>query len=209
MKVKEPPPQPKSRLFRAGTGRQHFATNACLNYMDTSFPYIRGYQEAADALVDLVERTHRHQDALVFPIIYLFRHHLELLLKAIITKMVCVLDLDTPSTAELTRTHDLGKLWQWATPLIKELGDPSSIRAELKDGNSVFAEFQRFDKKAEVFRFAESKSGKPHLPEFRIINIRIFRDECDRIAKFLDGVLCSAEQAWDYVAEQKAAMDYR
>jgi hypothetical protein len=206
MKVKEPPPQPKSHLFRLGRGPEYFTTNACLNYMDTSVTYIRAYQQAADTLIDHIEATGNHQDTLVLPIIYLFRHYLELLLKSIITKMRDVLDLKAPTDNDLM-THDLGDLWNWAKPLIADLGDdPASIRDEIKDGNSVFAEFQRFDKKAETFRFAGSRTGKPHLPEFRLINIRIFRDECSRIAEFLEGVLGAAESAWQYVAEQHSEM---
>lgn len=203
---RDPIPQPKSRLFRAGKGRKYFTTNACLNYMDSSFPYRFGYREAADILIAHVEETGTHQDALVFPIIFLFRHHLELFLKAIIVTMRHVLDLQTPTSSELM-THDLRQLWNWAKPLIAELGENSPyFRDCVRDGNRVFAEFQRFDKKAETFRFARSRSGQPHLPEFRVINIRIFRDECDQIAGFLEGVLEAAEQAWEYVAERKAEM---
>ena len=58
--------------------------NACLNFMEgknTWYGYFRGYQRAAELLVQYVDCEKQYQDTLVFPIIFLYRHYLELILK--------------------------------------------------------------------------------------------------------------------------------
>ncbi len=193
-------PQPASRLFRPGD----FRTNASLNYLDNFTQYRRGYQEAADILVDHVEERGSRQDFLLFPIVFLFRHHLELALKELIRRCRMLYDEDVPEEEKKKPTHDLVALWERAKPLLLRLGEGEDLSDALADGDAVFAEFQRFDKTADAFRFAKSTKGKPHLAGFRHINIRVFRGECDGIAKFLDGALCAAEEYLQNRAEMKA-----
>ena len=59
--------------------------NACLNYMpDHGTAYTEGYRRAADILINHIDESGRDQDFLVYPVLFLYRHHLELLIKQII-----------------------------------------------------------------------------------------------------------------------------
>jgi hypothetical protein len=50
---------------------------ACVNWSRDDWPgYIEGFRRAARYLVLQVDKTGRDQDFLVFPILFLYRHHL-------------------------------------------------------------------------------------------------------------------------------------
>ena len=59
--------------------------NACLNWTDDALElYVIGYKHAADNLVAQIVNGDPYQDALVFPICFLYRQYIELRLKEII-----------------------------------------------------------------------------------------------------------------------------
>ncbi|HID3427534.1 TPA: hypothetical protein ACXE0P_002231 [Klebsiella pneumoniae] len=51
--------------------------NACLNYMpDHGTAYTEGYRRAADILIKHIDESGRDQDFLVYPVLFLYRHHM-------------------------------------------------------------------------------------------------------------------------------------
>lgn len=104
-------------LFKPGPDLHN---NACLNFMqDMSVGYIDGYKMAADELAKKIHETGVNQDYLVYPIVFLYRQHLELILKSVIK-----------SARQLLRTeeqghpthHKLKDLWPLAKELRKKYG---------------------------------------------------------------------------------------
>jgi hypothetical protein len=59
--------------------------NACLRNGD-EYAYREGYRKGAQILVRAVEETQSDQDFLVYPIVFLYRHHIELALKRVIKR---------------------------------------------------------------------------------------------------------------------------
>jgi hypothetical protein len=84
-----PPPRKSDVLFGLGTDWQ---ANACVNGIDDSMAYQDGYRRAARHLAEYVCETERGQDYLVYPIVYLYRHHIELTLKSIISVACFLVD---------------------------------------------------------------------------------------------------------------------
>jgi hypothetical protein len=77
-----PWPQKYDKLFKGDADWWH---NACLNFsLDMGIGYVYGYKKAADILVEYIKDTKTNQDYLVYPIVFLYRHHLELIIKEII-----------------------------------------------------------------------------------------------------------------------------
>ena len=78
--------------------------------------YIRGYKKAADILVDHVLLTDSDLDTLVYPIVFLYRHYLELLVKNIIENGAKYLGIEEkPKT-----NHHLDTLWSKAKEIINK-----------------------------------------------------------------------------------------
>ena len=58
---------------------------ACLtHFSDGWWIYATGYKLGADLLVQYVTETHKNQDRLIYPIVFLYRQYLELRLKELI-----------------------------------------------------------------------------------------------------------------------------
>jgi hypothetical protein len=79
-----PPPRKGDKLFRGDL--RDWNNNACLRGGD-EYAYSEGYRRGAQLLVQEVGETARDQDFLVYPIVFLYRHHIELALKRIIRQV--------------------------------------------------------------------------------------------------------------------------
>lgn len=113
-----------SALFGPDTDWEN---GACLNFArDQWYVYATGYERAAEILVEYVQSHHHLQDTLVYPIVFLCRHHLELLLKRTLVDAQRLLD----RPAELPTHHDIERLWRNLLPLVNEIysdDDPSEL----------------------------------------------------------------------------------
>ena len=74
-------PRKSDQLFRSDL--RDWMNNACLNVMGSgdAYAYKAGYRRGAEVLIGYVGEIARDQDFLVYPIIFLYRHHIELMLK--------------------------------------------------------------------------------------------------------------------------------
>jgi hypothetical protein len=75
-----PWPKKGNQLFKSDAD---WINNACLNFKEDQLNlYAIGYKRAAELLLEHVKNSGRDQDTLVYPIIFLYRHYLELRLKS-------------------------------------------------------------------------------------------------------------------------------
>lgn len=70
--------------------------------------YADGYKTAADLLVEKIE-GHAPEDILILPIVFMYRHHIELRLKYIIT----ALDVLSGTQIQNLAIHNLIPLWDY------------------------------------------------------------------------------------------------
>lgn len=68
-------------MFKASDGR----TNAPLNFgVNPDFLYCEGYLKGARILANYARNRGHDQEVLIFPIAFLYRHHIELSLKGLV-----------------------------------------------------------------------------------------------------------------------------
>ena len=95
-------------IFRIGT------ITACLNasWGSDQAAYTEGYRRGARLLVEYVAENARDQDFLVYPILFLYRHHIELALKNLVMQAPYLIDRDL-TDVEKSRLgkHRLDWLW--------------------------------------------------------------------------------------------------
>jgi len=128
------------------------------------FGYIMGYKNAADILVDEVDDL-LQRDSLVFPIVYNYRHYLELLLKHI-AKLTNI---------NFKKNHNLSRLWDE----VKINIDVSSEQKALIEG--VIHEFNHFDERSTNFRYSDEFSKT----EILYVNLIQLKDAIDNIDEIL------------------------
>jgi hypothetical protein len=190
-----PPPRKSDVLFGSGADWQ---ANACVNGIDDSVAYQDGYRRAALHLAEHVCYAGRGQDFLVYPIVYLYRHHIELTLKSIINVAAFVVDYKlTEKDLDTLGRHDLAKLWQLARPLLNptcELGGSPALPPDDLEGiDAYILQLHKHDPDGQRFRYSTTKSKKarqlPSLPsDLKHINIRNFATAMEKLADYLDAL---------------------
>jgi hypothetical protein len=162
---------------------------ACLNFTHDEpwYGIAEGFKRIADLAVAHVEQTGHDQDFLVFPILFSYRHFLEVMLKQLIRDARRLLDED----GAVPGTHNLDALWDMAEPLLRRLQDsPDTYRSV----RSSLARFNELDPRSDSFRYPVDKTGAAHLPGLYSIDLGQVRAVVERLAGFLDGA-SSAVQA--------------
>jgi hypothetical protein len=114
------PPHKDDVLFRSRL--PDWQNNACI---DTTKPggdehaVTEGYRRGARRLVEYVMENGREQDYLVYPILFLYRHHIELSLKHIIRRAPFVIEraLTKSESKNLHHGHQLDLLWLDLKPM--------------------------------------------------------------------------------------------
>ena len=128
--------------------------------------YSDGFLEAGDRLVESLRETSA-DPALIYPIFYLYRHHLELELKGrTIYCLNCLSGLDASEikvhVVKLCKTHKLQKLWG-----ILKLQYPNHVE-EMPESTQAFenllSELDELDPDSQSARYAvDTKGNQPFL----------------------------------------------
>lgn len=137
----------------------------------------------ADLLVQHVLDTHRDQDFLIYPIIFLYRQFIELRLKELIKDGSRLLD----RPKGIPMHHNILNLWNDCRIFLEEVW-PDGDSEELDSVECCIKEFAEIDPKSMAFRYPIDKDGTPSLPEeLRHINIRNLGEVMQRLGSLLDG----------------------
>jgi hypothetical protein len=146
---------------------------------------ILGFERAADALYRItrerLERGEVEAGLLAPPVIFLFRHALELKLKFYIA------GLERFLTREPTGTlgHNLPTIWTKYRSLVVEVVPEMAADSRLAIAERFFNELQEDDPESTAFRYATTRSGEPQLKSYQGINIGRFAESAKAIFHFL------------------------
>ena len=168
--------------------------------------YVEGYRRAAESFYEHATRCQRMSpDYVVFPLAFLWRHHLELALKDIISTGQGL----AGEEADFPKRHNLLQLWRLALPYVVVQGDPNA--PELDNVASNIKEFERIDPQATGFRYLQDKKGNgvglADPPS--TVNIATMQEAMVAVSNFLDAVHSCQGRALDWQAEQAAMnLDY-
>jgi hypothetical protein len=157
------------------------------------FPYREGYRRGARQLVEYVCSESRDQDFLVYPIIYLYRHHVELALKRLLPLTAdlagenlsekCLRDLDQ---------HRIDELWNnlkhfLKTEKIRKHCGVAIAAEDFAGLNSYIQQLSKIDPDAQAFRYSHLKTGEASLPEtLTHVNLAVFGDHMESLCNYLD-----------------------
>jgi len=167
--------------------------------------YALGYREAAKVLVRRLV-TDGYGDYDGYPILYLYRHSLELYMKALVYRGASLLGLlkgAGPNTTRLFERHELSPLISPSRAIL------STMKWDLRAaGFESFREFEEFiqllesiDPKSYAFRYPVDRAGNVSGVKFGTINILAFAEVCDPLLSYLEGAVDAIEEHWQFAAE--------
>ncbi len=161
--------------------------------------YAEAYYHGAKTLTRSLRRGRwggTRRDAGVIPILFLWRHHLEISLKIIIANIADYEDVACPP---IESTHNLVHLWGLARRGLEELVlDAEEMTAIARAVKS----FSEFDPDSQAFRYPRLKGGKRAAPGLDLVETRGLDRAMTRVAKALemaryglDGLLYERDEA--------------
>ena len=199
------PPRKNDKLFRDDLPDRR--NNARLiPYSDGQREYIEGYLRGARVLVNQVVSTDgTDKNYLVYPIFYLYRHHIEIALKRILRSTPQILH-HNPTKSELNNLmkHRLDLLWKDLKPLCPAIyaalhwNEPQQL--DLDGIDDYIRQLSELDPDSMSFRYSHSKDNQHRsLPaHLTLFNIRHFAEMVDRLVTFIDNIDTAVSIIEDY-----------
>lgn len=198
------------KLFKSGSWVDSAQLNHRL-YGDKWSVYATGYKDAADMLVDQAAGTGRHLDFLVYPIVFLYRQHIELMVKNLIRSLWLLLEKNPSDKQAGLVGHHLGTFWAILRPLLEEHA-PGQSTVALDQTGSLIDELCAVDPESMGFRYPHGIPDKtgvrlPTLNGLTEVDLRNLKAVMGKIAALLG----ACEMSIDADLQSKAEMhaEYR
>ena len=132
--------------------------------------YARGYQSAYEELLLKWERHDMRPDSLIYPIIFLCRHYVELRLKELIQMSISLLQV----SGDWKYGHRIDKLWLHVRPHIQTIW-PGENENELNNIETLILEFSSVDPSCMEFRYPTDLAGKLFLQKIQRLDVVHFK----------------------------------
>lgn len=174
-------------------------SNACVDYAPGSWElFCMGFQEAACALIKAVLNEEEGQDWLVYPILFCYRHYVELRLKYLL--------LLTDSLPEkLKGSHDLQSLWDLVRkqlPPEERLSEAGCV--DLKHVADAIGQLSTIDLKGDSFRYPQHLDGEVVRFGQRNIGLASLKQVIDEVTCVLEALASVAEHHVENRAESRS-----
>ena len=156
-----------------------------------------GYKLAADLLVEQAEAESWRRRKLVYPIVFCYRHYLELTLKAMLEEYGSMGDV----TSNWSH-HKIEDLWRNFQTLLQSLGGEDTEEDGTEAVEQCIAEFAKIDPFSETFRYPTTRKGQPFDVGCERIDLLRLRDTMQKIENYFIGAdgflgnLKDAQPAW-------------
>jgi hypothetical protein len=187
------------RFLIAGSGATWFG-NVVFNFTRQPLvdlaAFARGYHEAGKRLVPHIAEANGYADYEGYPILYLYRHSLELFLKAAVAVGFYVRALHGQEVSEkdLFTQHGLSRLFDPFCEALKAADyelTPDTLEgsglSSFDDLKSLLADLDELDPASQAFRYPLRRDGKGVLPRHTVFNVITFSRSMDPLLGFLDG----------------------
>ncbi len=166
------------------------------------------YHRAAARLVkEFASRTGYWNDLDSVPIVFLYRHALELMLKAVLTignHLSALLQNPNMHTRDVFKNHSLAQPIATVKEIFKAVGWDLDLPKSGLESNSfekIMAEFEQIDPGSFTFRYLMDKKGKSPLEKHFVFSVTDFAGVLDPILETLSGACLGLEEYRDMLAE--------
>jgi hypothetical protein len=148
-----------------------------------------GYMRAGDALVDEAERDPTERHFLIYPILFNYRHALELAIKWTVEQYGGYVDIYLSADE---KDHNLWKSWQLCKEVIVKIGGIGVGEDGFAGVEQIVKDFHELDRDGTAFRYSRTKTGATiELPQTNVDLAQIQRvmEGIDNFFTGADGLL--------------------
>lgn len=146
------------------------------------YHFASAYRHAADALCKRVSQDDALRHLLALPVLYLYRHSIELHLKSLLKDAGEL--LDDPQV--VPARHYLLTLWKRVRVLLLRI-DPRSDGPWLNRADNIIADFDALDPSSFAFRYPVDTAGAPALAAGLRVDLLSIMDIMGELHVILDG----------------------
>lgn len=197
-------------VFESKNRHGNVRFNFLRNPIDNLAPFAAGYHEAGKRLAGMLAASRGYRDYEGYPILFLYRHALELYMKAIVyrgARLLHLLDIGSPDTSEIFRHHRLSRLLPGVKAVFEGVGWTWDSNTAGMRSVEEFAELLRgieeLDADSYHFRYPTDKKGHPALERHTMVNAVAFSRNMDPILDGLDYAVQALNAEFDASAEAK------
>lgn len=172
--------------------------------------YAKGYTLAANRLTNFLLETPHFSDYEAYPIVFLYRHALELSLKHIIYRSVklSILNYNEDIDEKLKNTHDLICLSEMVEKLLVALFPKEEWVSDFVSRvSTICIEFTHLDPKSDAYRYPIDRNGYSSTVQHRTVNLRalgesmcLVLEDLSNIHFGLDMEISNAQEVYDVIS---------
>ena len=140
-----------------------------------------GYKTAGDLMVEAAGHDDLARDTLVFPIIFSYRHFLEISLKYLLATYGPTVGIE-PNW----RSHDLATLWGSVLQVLEKYGTTDPDDADSNVG-AIILEFAKIDPASYAYRYPVDRNGRLLPVAQNDLHLPTLADVMNGIANYFDG----------------------
>lgn len=144
--------------------------------------YADGFKRAAEKLVEFALSA-PITDNLLYPILALYRHSLELRLKALVVQ-ASSFGNDPIALSSLNKTHKVLALWEDLAPQLEHLSQKAAT-PHVAAARQLIGEFAKLDGDGQSTRYPWDVKDNPSFSQLRRVNIKNLRDTMKKLDNFL------------------------
>ena len=142
---------------------------------------IRGYKQVADLAVAHCAENRVDSNFLIYPIIFNYRHFIELSLKYQLENFGKSVGID--GTWD---THNLERLWTSFRDMLGHYGTMDHNEVDLVVA-SIVGQFAKIDPKSDAYRFPVNQEGYPIKMSFAATHLDNLADVMNAVSGYFDG----------------------
>ncbi len=191
------PPEKGDILFRSvnsSEGKEDdWETNASVSGA-TDYAYAEGYRLAGRIVADHVIQNRWDADFLVYPIVFLYRHNVELQLKRLIPMGAFLVNhvISEADQKVLQSSHRLNQLWALLEPILRKATKEAfkMTSADIDGIGWYVRQLHDIDEGSFSFRYMVTKSGAPSIDKDKLphINIGVLAEGMEKLTGYLFGL---------------------
>ena len=160
-------------VFYDEAARKNFVISFTIEPRNDFGVFAQGYAHAASTLAENLLSRARFPDFDAYPVVFLYRHSLELYLKNIIYKAALLMAFKYMDNidAELHNTHDLTVLSEKAARILELFPSDADLEQLPEEIVMVSSEFSDIDANSFAYRYPIDTSGHPSTRPNQVISL--------------------------------------